>query len=69
MLTRVASVDFSPERAEGTGLARMEGGHTSLPVIHSAVEPPLASGRGGLGLSLNLSLCLRCKMKVLAGWP
>lgn len=43
---RVASVNFSTERAEGIGLSRMEGGHTSLPVIHSGVEQPLASGRG-----------------------
>lgn len=54
MLTRVASGDFSPERDEGTGLARMEGGHTSLPVIHSGVEQPLASGRGGLGAFTEL---------------
>lgn len=28
-------VDFSAERAEGIGLAGMEGGHTSLHVLHT----------------------------------
>lgn len=67
MLIRVAPLDFS---AEGIGLAGMVGGHTSLHVIHTMELSSLWHlGEEGSGLSLNLSLGLRCKMRVLPGWP